>query len=157
MKKCGKCKKIKEDNLFFKNRSRSDGLSSQCKECNKLYHETESGKDSRKRWNRSEKKRKHNKRYTKTASFRLTHYKRTVDERRNYPDKWKARDAVSRAVRNGKLPHVKMAMCAFDSCSGVAQEYHHSSYHKDEWLDVIPYCSSHHKEVHRMEEVVNVY
>jgi hypothetical protein len=35
MKICSKCKKEKDKNNFFKNKSQSDGLSNQCKECNK--------------------------------------------------------------------------------------------------------------------------
>lgn len=38
MKKCSKCREIKELKLFSKNRSRKDGLRHSCKECDKLHY-----------------------------------------------------------------------------------------------------------------------
>jgi hypothetical protein len=38
-KKCSKCSKIKEVNLFFKNKNTKDGFASQCKKCMKKYRE----------------------------------------------------------------------------------------------------------------------
>jgi len=150
MKKCGRCKEIKSEDLFFKNKSRNDGLSGWCKDCNKQYYETESGKLTRKRWSHSAKKKQHDRNYSKTDSFKFRHYKRTVEDRKRNPEKWKARRAVNRAVRSGILPLVESVLCKFDGCENFAQEYHHPDYNKSEWLNVIPYCSSHHKRIHEM-------
>lgn len=37
MRKCGKCKEIKEKKLFYKDSSRASGVSSQCKKCHNEY------------------------------------------------------------------------------------------------------------------------
>ncbi len=37
MKKCGRCKKIKNKTLFYKKRESPDGRSSICKDCHRLY------------------------------------------------------------------------------------------------------------------------
>jgi len=38
MKNCSKCKINKDDFLFYKNESKTDGLATECKECNKAYY-----------------------------------------------------------------------------------------------------------------------
>ncbi|MFC1739712.1 hypothetical protein ACFL1G_11810 [Planctomycetota bacterium] len=37
MKRCSKCKKLKDESKFSKNRSRKDGLRYWCKKCNREY------------------------------------------------------------------------------------------------------------------------
>lgn len=66
--------------------------------------------------------------------------------RDNNPTQTKARAAVSQAVYVGKLPHVSTCKCR---CGKVAQEYHHWSYAKEHWLDVIPLCRQCHINIHK--------
>jgi hypothetical protein len=37
MKTCVICKEDKDINLFYKDKSKNDGLSGRCKECSKIY------------------------------------------------------------------------------------------------------------------------
>ena len=72
MKKCSTCKKIKLKIDFYKNRSRKDGLSIQCKACNAKYKKLNNG-----RWKQSKEYRRNyylkNKKY---ISARNSRYKK---------------------------------------------------------------------------------
>lgn len=65
-----------------------------------------------------------------------------------YDDKHRlsANMAVNRAVTNERLPHVSMLRCSV--CNAPAQSYHHESYDKSQWLDVVPMCASCHRMLH---------
>lgn len=55
----------------------------------------------------------------------------------------KAHNAVSTAVRYGKMPHVSTLKC--QECGKQAQCYHHhKGYAEKHWLDVVPLCNKCH-------------
>jgi len=111
-KKCSTCKQIKLVSQFYKNKSASDGLYSNCKNCHikatRKYDATTKGYQNRLLINR-----------------RLYH---------RYPERARARNLLRRAVFQGKI--VKPATCS--QCGNNGQLHgHHSDYSKPfevEWL-----------------------
>ena len=70
--------------------------------------------------------------------------------RERHPDRYKARQAVARAVRSGKLP--KASSCVCFRCGNPAVHYHHQNgYDKTAWLDVEPVCLECHNIIDRLE------
>lgn len=140
------------------------------------YHKTDKGKEvgkkARAKYKKSEKGKVSNHKYITTDKVReryrqlgtryrmseqgrikIKEYKHSdagkqkyKEYRNNNPIQTKARAAVSQAVCAGKLPRVFTRKC---KCGKVAQEYHHWSYAKEHWLDVIPLCTQCHADIHR--------
>lgn len=84
------------------------------------------------------------------ASYQRHKLKQTQERRDRYrAEKHKdcARAAVQFAIRRLELPPVTERACL--QCGGQAQHYHHWSYLKQDWLDVMPLCRRCHKRVHR--------
>ena len=61
-------------------------------------------------------------------------------------EKSRAQNAVDKAVAEGTLPHVSTHQC--QECGVEAQHYHHESYAREDWLNVIPYCARCHRQRH---------
>lgn len=59
----------------------------------------------------------------------------------------RAASTVGSAIRRGDLPPAKAMPC--HDCGGRAEHYHHESYDRDKWLDVIPLCAACHDRRHR--------
>jgi len=59
----------------------------------------------------------------------------------------KAREAVGVAIRKGLLARASECSCA--RCGEQANEYHHPSYDRDKWTDVVAVCHQCHKDIHR--------
>ncbi len=57
-----------------------------------------------------------------------------------------ARNAVSRAIKDGRLQPLRDCVCIF--CGNPAHVYHHHSYDQSDWLNVEPLCSGCHKMLH---------
>jgi hypothetical protein len=138
-KYCLHCKQIKPATEFYKNRGNRDSLYSYCKVCQcaavKAYRQTENGKETKRRgarkYRQSKKGRQCDRRY-----------------RLNHPEKAKARDAVTHAIRDGRLASAKTLQCHY--CGKQAQQYHHYlGYAPEHWFDVIPVCKQCHREVHK--------
>ena len=119
-KRCYICKKDKPSSEFSKDRSRSDGLSNKCKNCD--------NKKRRKYY--QENKSKESKRYAE-------YYK-------NHPKAKKAKDLVAQAVKNGIL--IRPEVCSICDKKGII-EGHHEDYDKP--LEVQWLCLSHHRKLHR--------
>jgi hypothetical protein len=62
--------------------------------------------------------------------------------RKKYPEKVRAHNMVTRAIRNGIL---KKQRCQFSGCKKLKVEAHHPDYSKP--LYVIWYCHAHHRVV----------
>lgn len=52
--------------------------------------------------------------------------------------KTSAQKAVELAVRRGALAPIKTCKCV--RCAAPAVHYHHASYERDQWLEVVPLC-----------------
>ena len=70
----------------------------------------------------------------------------TARSRAEEPQKWKARNAVSNAIRDGKLE--RGTECYFCKCTGNLQA-HHEDY--DHPLDVVWLCASCHGKLHTIK------
>lgn len=134
MKTCIKCHQEKSLPEFNKAKTCKDGHRTDCRVCRlkylKEYNQTNKAKDSRKCYRQTEKGKAANKRY----------YLR-------YPERCKAKSAVSYAIEIGKLPRTNILQCHY--CPNKAKEYHHhKGYSFKHWLDVIPICISCHRKIH---------
>ena len=128
MKHCNKCKEDKSVAEFHKDhRNKKDGLQGWCKDCVRLYGQSEAGKRSDRKYSRSEKGREADRK----------HYY-------NSPEKAKALNALNHAIRDGKINRP-------DFCESCFQEKfvegHHPDYDKP--LEVTWLCKKCHTELHK--------
>lgn len=138
MKRCFKCLRDLDESEFYRHPQMADGLLGKCKECAKL--------DSRKNRNA---RLDYYRRYDTIRSQRperKQHLRETVRRlRQQNPEKTRARTAVSRALRSGRLHRP-------DHCSACSlpcrPEAHHTDYSKP--LDVVWLCSGCHGREHSM-------
>lgn len=142
-KQCPRCKNVypATSEYFHKRSKNKPALETRCKTCknasNREYNKSPAGKVS---MNNAGKR------------YRMgDHWKeiRREKEARYYiksHDKKRARATVTEAVRKGQLPAVASLACVL--CGELAQEYHHHSYEREYWLDVIPLCKACHRKVH---------
>jgi hypothetical protein len=109
----------------------ADGHLNKCKECTK--------KDSiDRRWRDIDKAREYDRsRGNRQSPGYLKEY------RAKNPDKYKAHNAVSNGIRDGKLKKGKCSVCGTDK----RVHAHHHDYRKP--LDVVWLCSQHHSQLHR--------
>jgi len=153
-KKCKKCSEIKDVNEFSMDGTRKDGRDPYCKKCKKesnddrrkKYHESILKVEAERRKRRHEKILIENQRYSKTSKGKEAR-KRYYE---NNPQKRAARNAVSVAVRSGKLPNIKTLTCSVCKKSTAKQYHHHKGYDEKNWLDVIPVCSVCHKIIEKL-------
>ena len=131
MKTCFKCNKTKHLSEFYKHPQMGDGHLNKCKECNK--------KDSTEhRNNNIERVRE----YDRNRGNRLSDgYQKEYREK--YPNKYKAKNMVGNAVRDGKLFREPCSECGTD----VDVHGHHDNYAKP--LNVRWLCAAHHAQWHR--------
>ena len=145
-KSCFKCGETKPLSAFYKHPQMADGRLNKCKECNKS-DVTKNRTDNiekyraydRKRGNRQspEYSREH---YKKNKKKRLSDQRQWRD---SHPEEYKARNAVSNAVRDGRLTKLPCEVCgSIDKIHG-----HHDDYSKP--LEVRWLCPKHHGEAHR--------
>lgn len=148
MKTCFKCNQLKPFSDFYKHPKMTDGLLGKCKSCTKkdtADRAAEKAKDPL--WIESELERHRNKsrRYREGGLVR----KLTAEETRlknarqaeRHPVKMKARQAVSNALRDGKLHRQPCR-----DCGSQKSHAHHDDYSKP--LEVIWLCAKHHAEHH---------
>ena len=160
MKICTNCKQIKPLDSFHKQSRSKDGRRSICKQCrgiksrsashkelgrkrNRKYRRTEKGKENRRQYQIEYRNdgdgREAQMRYQQSENGKIAHRRSVYADRKRYPQKAKARDAVNNAVRSGKLPHAKSLDCV--KCGKGARHYHHhNGYERKFWLDVVPVC-----------------
>lgn len=163
MKRCFKCGIEKELTEFYKHPAMADGTVNKCKECNKKdvvenrLDKLEYYKEfDRNRKNYQERNIKQSKRvrenYATDPEVRKKSLERTRKNRTDNPEKYKARGAVTNAVRLGNL--VKPNCCEHCGTSEKKIQGHHWSYLPEHWLDVIWLCTScHGKEHKRLNEL----
>jgi len=171
-KTCGRCKETKSTEEFYGDKARNDRLKSWCKECSKeygrselgknalrKYRDSQKGKENQKRYHQSEKGRKTdsiyaktdiskdiNKRYRQSEKGKVATNNRKIRYNKKYPHRTKAKSAVMGAVSSDKLPRIITQLCT--DCGKQAEHYHHESYEKKDWLNVVPLCVLCHKQRH---------
>lgn len=131
-KKCFKCKKVKDINLFYKHKQMGDGHLNKCITCAK--------KDVRRRYYDPESRQR-------IIQYEFERFKnpQRKEKVRGYaqkmraknPGKFKARNKVSNALRSGKL---KRQPCS--ECGDERSQAHHTDYRKP--LQVKWLCRKHH-------------
>ena len=112
----------------------------------KRYQQSEKGRATKRRYQQSEESKVAHKHYEQSEQGKATFKLRRQRYCLLYPERRKARDAITTVIRNGKLPKAKSLLCYY--CSKPAQQYHHwHGYEPEYWLDVIPVCMDCHKKV----------
>lgn len=130
-KQCFKCKKTKALSEFYKHKQMKDGHLNKCKECTK-------SDTTRNRWENID----HYREYDRKRGNRQT--KAYRDEyKRKYPNKYKAHNIVSNAIRDGKLFPLSCEVCG----NTHDLHAHHDDYLKP--LNVRWLCARHHSQWHR--------
>lgn len=163
MNKCYRCGVEKEITEFYKSPVNLSGYSNRCKECTKKDVK-ENRKDKKEHYDNYDRNRPNAQerkdlsvgrtkaKYNSDEEFRRKQLEYSKQDRINNPDKYKARDALTIARRNGTL--VTPDDCEHCGVSGVRIEGHHWSYLPEHWLDVIWLCTScHGKEHKRLNEL----
>ncbi len=144
-KTCSKCEQNLDSSDFYAHAKSSDGLAGKCKECAKAIARRNRAK--RLGYYREYDRRRYQKNgrrgeATKEASDRA---KRRWSERN--PIKRKASQAVSNALRDGRLS--RQPCCV---CGATKAQAHHEDYAKP--YTVIWLCSKHHSEYHRIVDEI---
>lgn len=134
-KKCSRCNEVKATSEFYRNRTVRSGLDSRCKECCKSWQRET--RDDRREYERMYRER--NPQWTRE---KVKRYSKKHGERSS------AKSAVRNAIRSGRLLPQGAYLCAKPECSNTAQQYHHWSYEKQNWLSVIPLCAQCHSDLH---------
>ena len=132
-KKCFKCGVEKPIEEFYKHPQMADGHLGKCKACTKNDVST-NYRENVEHYVQYEQKR------SKTQKRKLSALDYQRKRRQNHPDKYKARLAISNAIRDGKLKPQLCEIC------GETAEAHHDDYSKP--FDVRWLCFKHHLEVH---------
>ncbi len=133
-KKCTECGIEKPLSEFYKHPQMSDGYLGKCKPCHnsavKLNYQV-----NRDHYVKYERKRCQDPRRKKKA----LEYQKT--RRAKYPERFKARNAVSNAIRDGRLTRQPCEVCG-----DIKSQAHHEDYSRP--LDVQWLCFKHHRETH---------
>jgi len=134
-KTCFKCSAVKPLSEFYKHSMMTDGHVNKCKECNKK-DVTKNRNKNIERIRQYDRDRAKNPERQKTASAISTAW-RQADKRR-----MKCHNAVTRAIRSGKLVRQPCVRC-----EEVKSLAHHEDYDKP--LDVVWLCQPCHKQRHK--------
>ena len=113
-------------------------------EYNNQYRQTKKGVEVRKK-ERDNYRRNH----AKELILRARIY------RERYPEKRKAHQSLSYAVKTGRLPSASSQKCVVCKTAQAQEYHHHNGYAEDHWLDVIPVCSKCHKVVEKNHTSTN--
>lgn len=132
-KKCFKCKLFKDLEDFYPHPRMKDGHLNKCKECNK--------KDTNNRYYKDfDKIQKYEKEREQTDHRKQKKLEYQRKRRALNPEKNKARQIVSNAIRYGKLKKQPCEIC------GEKAQAHHEDYSKP--LEIKWLCFKHHRESH---------
>lgn len=152
---CTKCGEAKSPAEFYGRKDSPSGLMSQCKECTKAAtkkYRAEHVEEVR-AYERNRRQLPHRiaamnevdrNRRRKPERMSATEASRQKD-RVAHPERYRAREAVSNAVRAGKL--TPWPTCAVPECA-AKPEAHHPDYGAP--LEVVWLCPRHHREAHKM-------
>ena len=148
MKKCKKCGAEKSLDDFYKHTGMKDGHLNICKLCKrgyaKVYFKTDTGKATEQRRNQKPERKKFHAKNLKR--WRRENPEKALALRKKHPEKYKARNAVSSAIRSGKLIPQPCEVCGtVDNINA-----HHEDYSKP--LDVNWLCKKHHELIEKQKE-----
>lgn len=175
MKRCSTCGAIYPLDFFYRDKSAHDGLSSRCKSCAKA-HAAHYGRLKRAhviRHDRSTNAKSCSvchvllpadsfgtdaarvdglnpvcKQCRSKTINKRNQLERTQKHRNRFPDRMKARDAISKAVRRNLIPKAQEMPCVL--CQKPAHHYHHHlGYHFAYRYHVVPVCISCHMLIDR--------
>lgn len=158
MKECFKCKETKPLSCFYKHSQMADGHLNKCKECAKNDTKENRAENieyykeyDRNRPNHDERVKKRCEKVKQMYSQDEVYKNKILESKTHWIERNKhkrqAQVACGNAVRDGRLP--KPSSCKHCGVSGVKIQYHHHSYEKEFWLDVIPLCTKCHGLEHR--------
>lgn len=146
-KRCFKCFAELPLEAFYKHDQMADGHLNKCIECtkrdvianriNKISYYREYDKNRASMPHRVAARQQ----YSQSEAGRRSHAQAVIRSRVRFPDKAKARYAVSNAVRDGRLKRQPCWVC------GQKAEAHHPDYSAP--LDVVWLCAEHHKAAHK--------
>lgn len=132
-KKCHKCDTEKEIKEFGKDKTKTTGIRSTCKQCGKNYDSERTNTSKRKA-------------YMKKISSDYIKSGKAAESDRRYrkrnPKKHEAHKAASSAIKNGKL--IKQPC---EKCGELKVYAHHNDY--DKHLDISWLCYKHHNAWHK--------
>jgi len=141
-KVCSTCRQWKPLADFGKHRSLADNLTCQCKSCISIAgHLKRTTPEARKK--QAARMRK----YRQTPSGNKAYRKAGRKTRKQHPRRMSAGSAVAHAIVMNRLSRASDCVCA--DCGKPAEQYHHESYEKEHWLDVVPLCRDCHVLRHR--------
>ena len=158
-KVCFKCGRLLPLSEYYKHCKMADGHLNKCKECTKndIHEYRNNNKEKVQAYDRNRPNHKdrikNNKERLKTlketdpALFSERRKRRAGDYKNKFPNKYKARNAVNNAVRDGLL--TKVTLC--ENCGSEHKiQAHHESYEENKWLDVVWLCDCCHKNRHKI-------
>lgn len=150
MKQCRRCKEWKFAKNFANYKKAPDGLQYWCRQCQTEYSRTTQRKESISLYAQSKQgkinRNKRQKNFLKTEKGKLYRSNKSKRHRARDIVGEQARHATNKAVKDGIIPRISTQKC--QECGNQARHYHHWSYEKEHWLDVIPLCFYCHIEVH---------
>ncbi len=118
MKRCFKCGETKPRLEFYRHKDMADGFLGKCKECTKKDSSTRYYKNHKQILMYERKRFKHPQRKISIAASQR-------ERRKKNPEKYKARTAVSNAIRDGKLIRLPC-----EKCGNEKSQAHHDDYSK---------------------------
>lgn len=139
-KTCFKCGEAKPRSEFYRHPMMADGHLNKCKDCAKIDVRNH-------RQDNPERVRAYDRERAKQPHRIAKRREKYIQEWDQHPDRMKARNMVSNAVRDGKLTKRPCAFCG--SKDGL--EAHHHDYSKP--LDVTWLCRPCHRRFHAMERM----
>ena len=154
MKHCTICERDKPPEEFYRNRSRRDGRAVWCIVCVKAQQHTPHARAvnaaSSRRWRATPYGKERYRIYVMTKKNKAARKRANANYAASYPERCKARAAVYKAIKAGKLPGVDTCACV--DCGDPAVNHHHENYAPDRRLDVEPLCQQCHTARHRRTE-----
>jgi hypothetical protein len=148
MKRCFKCLCEKPLEAFYRHARMGDGHLNKCKECTKrdVAEHRQANLEKVRAYDKMRASAAHRvasrKEYAQTPAGKEAHRRALLAGRLRYPDKAKARYALSNAVRDGKIERWPCEVC------GARAEAHHPHY--GEPLLVTWLCKTHHTQAHAL-------
>lgn len=139
-KECTKCRKMKPYKDFYIDRSKADGHTYSCRECDSARSKITHSK-YKKRYLETD--REYYSKNRETILARHRKYRKIVKKKRTNLIKEASRLILRYAVKDGTIQKLPCVVCAEPK-----SEAHHTDYSKP--LDVTWLCRKHHMEQHRL-------